>query len=52
MLSLGCCVHFSVIVASRGFLLVLVHGFSLQWLLLLQSAGSRHMGSVVLAPRL
>ena len=30
MLSLGCCVHFSAIVASGGFLLVSVRGLLLE----------------------
>ena len=33
--------------ASRGYSLLQCAGFSLQWLLLLQSMGSRHVGSVV-----
>ena len=35
--------------SERGLLFVVVRGFSLQWLLLLQSTGSRHAGSVVVA---
>ena len=36
---------------SGGYSLLGCMGFSLQWLLLLQSTGSRPVGSVVLAPR-
>ena len=32
----------SLVVASRGYSLVVVLGFSLQWVLLSQSTGSRH----------
>ena len=34
----------SLVVASRGYSLLRCVGFSLRWLLLLQSTGSRHMG--------
>ena len=37
---------------SKGYSSLWSIGFSLQWLLLLQSVGSRHVGSVVAAPRL
>ena len=35
----------SLVVVSRGYSLLRCAGFSLRWLLLLQSTGSRHMGS-------
>ena len=34
----------SVVAASRGYSLLWCVGFSLRWLLLLQSTGSRHVG--------
>ena len=37
---------------SKGYSSLWSIGFSLQWFLLLQSVGSRHVGSVVAAPRL
>ena len=37
----------SLVVAGRGYSLLLCSGFSLQWLLLLKSTGSRCVGSVV-----
>ena len=37
----------SLVVASGGYSLLRCAGFSLRWLLLLQSTGSRHTGSVV-----
>ena len=40
---------FSLVAASRGYSLLRCTGFSLQWLLLLQSMGSRHAGLVVVA---
>ena len=39
----------SLVVASGGYSLLWCAGFSLWWLLLLWSAGSRHTGSVVVA---
>ena len=39
----------SLVVASGGYSSLRCAGFSLQWLLLLQSTGSRHAGSVVVA---
>ena len=39
----------SLVAASRGYSSLRCAGFSLQWLLLLQSTGSRHVGSVVVA---
>ena len=58
LLGLRCCMGFSVVVASGDQSLVAGMGFSLQWLLLLQSTGSglcrlrqlQHTGSVVGAP--
>ena len=41
VLGLGCCSGFFLVVESRGQLFVEVGGFSGQWLLLLQSTGSR-----------
>ena len=41
VLGLGCCSGFFLVVESRGPLFVEVGGFSGQWLLLLQSTGSR-----------
>ena len=66
-LGLRCCVGFSLVVASRGYSSLWCTGFSLRWLLLLWSTGSRcsgfsscgtwaqqlwHAGSVVVARRL
>ena len=42
----------SLVAASRGYSSLRCTGFSLQWLLLLWSTGSRHVGSVVVAHRL
>ena len=39
----------SLVAASRGYSSLRCMGFSLWWLLLLQSMGSRHVGSVVVA---
>ena len=39
----------SLVVASGGYSSLGCGGFSLQWLLLLRSTGSRHAGSVVVA---
>ena len=39
----------SLVAASRGYSSLRYSGFSLRWLLLLQSMGSRHAGSVVVA---
>ena len=39
----------SLVAASRGYSLLQRAGFSLRWLLLLQSTGSRHEDSVVVA---
>ena len=39
----------SLVVASGGYSLLQCTGFSLWWLLLLQSAGSRRVGSVAVA---
>ena len=39
----------SLVVASGGYSSLWCAGFSLQWLLLLRSTGSRHAGSVVVA---
>ena len=39
----------SLVEASRDYSLLQCVGFSLWWLLLLQSTGSRHAGSVVVA---
>ena len=41
VLGLNCCMGFSLVVASRGYSLVVVLNFSLQWLLLLRSTESR-----------
>ena len=41
-LGLRCCVWAFSSCSKRGLLFVAVRGFSLQWLLLLQSMGSRH----------
>ena len=58
--SLLLCMGFSLVAASRGYSLLWCTGFSLRWLLLLPSMGSRSMGfsscgtwaSVVVACRL
>ena len=42
VLNLHCCASFSLVVVSGGYSLAV--GFSLQWLFLLQSLGSRHTG--------
>ena len=42
-------VGFSLVVASGGYSSLQCAGFSLRWLLLLWSTGSRHAGSVVVA---
>ena len=47
-LGLHCCVQVSL---AAGLLFVAVHGLLTGWLLLFQSTGSRHVGSVVVAPR-
>ena len=39
----------SLVVASGGYSSLRCSGFSLRWLLLLRSTGSRHVGSVVVA---
>ena len=39
----------SLVVGSGGYCSLWCEGFSLRWLLLLQSTGSRHTGSVVVA---
>ena len=39
----------SLVVVSGGYSSLRCTGFSLQWLLLLQSTGSRHAGSVIVA---
>lgn len=52
VLSLRFCVHFPVIAALGGFLLVLVHGLLIAVASLIAGGGSRHVGSVVVAPRL
>ena len=52
------CVGFALVAGSRGYSLLPCTGFSLRWLLLLWSTGSRalrlrylqHVGSVVTAP--
>ena len=46
-LGLRCCARAFSSCGERGLLFTAVSGFSLQWLLLLQSMGSRHAGSVV-----
>ena len=43
-LGLHCCTGFSLVVANRGYSSLWCAAFSLQWLLLLQSMGSRHAG--------
>ena len=60
MLIIHCCLRFSLVVESRGYSLLQFEGFSLWWLLLLWSTGSRvhglqellNMASVVGAPGL
>ena len=47
--SLLLCAGFSLVAAIGGYSLLRCVGFSLQWLLLLRSMGSRHVGSVVVA---
>ena len=49
VLGLCCCAQAFLVVASRGYSLLRCVGFSLRWLLLLRSIGSRHTGSVVVA---
>ena len=44
MLSLHCCLGFSLVAVSRGYASLWCSHFSLQWPLLLGSTGSRHMG--------
>ena len=44
VLGLRCCVGFSLVAASQGYSSLQCMGFSRQWLLLLQSTGSRHLG--------
>ena len=44
MLGLGCCEGFSLVVESRCYSLSSCMGFSVQWLILWQSTGSRHTG--------
>ena len=51
-LGLRCCMRLSLVAASGGYPLLQRAGFSLQWLLLLWSMGSRCTGSVVVAHRL
>ena len=48
-LGLRCCARAFSSCDERGLLLLQCVGFSLQWLLLLQSTGSRRVGSVVVA---
>ena len=48
-LGLRCCVWAFSSCGERGLLFVVVHGLLLQWLLLMQSTSSRHVGSVVVA---
>ena len=43
-MGLCCCAGFSLVSESGGYCLLPRTGFSLQWLLLLQSTGSRCMG--------
>ena len=59
VLDLPCCAGFSLVVVSRLYSLLGCEGFSLRWLLLLGSIGSRacgfpwwHVGSEVVIPRL
>ena len=42
-LDLCCCIGFSLVLACRGYSLIVVDGFSLRWLLLLQSTNSREL---------
>ena len=49
MLGVRCVHRLSLVAASGGYFSLLCEGFSLQGLLLLQSTGSRHMGSAVVA---
>ena len=52
VLGLRCCTRargLSLVAASEGYSLLRCAGFSLCWLLLLWSTGSRHVGSVVVA---
>ena len=44
-----CAQAFSLVAASKGYSSLQCTGFSLRWLLLLQSTGSRPTGSVVMA---
>ena len=44
-----CCSEASLVAASGGYSLLRCMGFSLQWILLLWSTGSRCVGSVVVA---
>ena len=44
VLGLHCFTGFSLVVASGGYSLLQCTGFSLWWLLLLRSTGSRHLG--------
>ena len=44
VLGLCCCPGFSLVAASGGYSLLRCEGFSLRWLLLLQSMGSRRAG--------
>ena len=44
VLGLLCCAGFSLAAASRGYSPVVMHGFSLRWLLLLWGTGSRAQG--------
>ena len=48
-LGLRCCARAFSSCGERGLLLLQCTGFSLRWLLLLQSMGSRRVGSVVVA---
>ena len=52
VLGLGCFALLCLVAVGGGHSLVRSIGFSLQWLLLLWSAGSRHAGPVAVAPRL
>ena len=49
VLGLRCCAWAFSSCGEWGLLFVVVCGFSLRWLLLLRSMGSRHAGSVVVA---
>ena len=42
-LDLCCCIGFSLVLACRGYSLIVVDRFSLRWLLLLQSTNSREL---------